>query len=284
MPRDDVPHQELAGDVERVELGVELRGRELHLRERLPGERERRRERHVVAERDLGHLLQHRPELDVLERRAAVLGHQRADLLAERVDVQVAPIDRAGQHQRDVGEEPDVLLPERHQQQHHLLAHLGADLADHAEVQEVQELFLRLPHQVAGMRVGVEEAVDHDLLVEGLEQLSRGLLARRSFGRARDRTARDVAHHEQSRRGEVAVHLRAREGAGTARSPPSSAACCPPPGGSRARDAATRRGSGTPPPCRSPASARGGDPPSRRRPRAAPGPVRSAPSRRGAAP
>ena len=73
------------------------------------------------------------------------------------------------------------------------------------------------------MRVGVEEAVDHDLLVEGLEQLARGLLARRSFGRARDRAARDVAHHEQSRRGEVAVHLRhaqARERRDHLRHPP----------------------------------------------------------------
>ena len=58
------------------------------------------------------------------------------------------------------------------------------------------------------MRVGVEEAVDHDLLVEGLQQLPRGLLARRALGRRRDRPARHVAHHEQTRRRVVAVDLR----------------------------------------------------------------------------
>ena len=58
-----------------------------------------------------------------------------ADLSLERIDVQIAAVDRAGHHQRDVGEEPDVVLPEGHQQQHHLLAELGADLARHPEVQ-----------------------------------------------------------------------------------------------------------------------------------------------------
>ncbi len=80
------------------------------------------------------------PELDVRQRRAAVLRHQLADLRLERVDVEVGAVDRAGEHQRDVGEERHVLLPERHQQQHQLLAHLGADLADHAEVEEVRAL------------------------------------------------------------------------------------------------------------------------------------------------
>ena len=46
-------------------------------------------------------------------------------------------------------EEADVLLPERHQQQHQMLAHLRADLADHAEVEQVQALLvgchIRLP-------------------------------------------------------------------------------------------------------------------------------------------
>ena len=97
------------------------------------------------------------------------------------------------------------------------------DLADHAEVEEVEALLVGLPHQVPGMRVGVEEPVDHDLLVEGLEQLARGLRARGALGRDRDRTAADVLHHEQPRRGVVAVAPPARAGARTARSRPPSA-------------------------------------------------------------
>jgi hypothetical protein len=36
----DGSHQERPGHVERVEVGIELGGRELHLRERLAGQRE----------------------------------------------------------------------------------------------------------------------------------------------------------------------------------------------------------------------------------------------------
>ena len=84
--------------------------------------------------------------------------------------------------QRDVGEERRVLLPEREQHEHQVLAELWPDLADHAEVEEVDRVLP--PHEVAGVRVGVEEAVGEDLLVEGLEQLPRGLRSRRHVGRA----------------------------------------------------------------------------------------------------
>ena len=52
-----------------------------------------------------------------------------------------------------------------------MFPHVRADLADHAQVEEEDAFAGRLPHQVAWVRVGVEEAVDEDLLVEGLEQL-----------------------------------------------------------------------------------------------------------------
>ena len=78
---------------------------------------------------------------------------------------------------------------------------LRADLADHPEVEEVQMRSSRLPHQVARVRVGVEEAVDQHLLVEGLEELlARPPCAARTLRRARIGTAGDVLHHEQPRR------------------------------------------------------------------------------------
>ena len=154
---------------------------------------------------------------------------QRADLFLEGLDVEVAAIDRAGHHQRDVGEEADVVLPERHQQQHHRLAQLRADLAGHPEVEEVELVLLGLPHQVAGVRVGVEEPVDHDLLVEGLEQLPRGLVAG-SAPPARSRSGRRRRRCITSSRDgrEVACRRRARPGGRTARSPRASARCCAP--------------------------------------------------------
>jgi hypothetical protein len=75
-------------------------------------------------------------------------------------------------------------------------------------VEEVQELLLGLPHQVARMRVGVEEAVDHDLLVEGFQQLTRRFPPSRALGSDRDRASGHVVHHQQTRRGVVAVDLR----------------------------------------------------------------------------
>ena len=249
----DAAHQEPAGDVERIDLGIQLCGRQLHLRQRLRGQRQRRRQRDPVPQRDLGHLLQRRAELDVLQRRAAILRHDRADLALERVDVEVAAVDRARQHERDVGEEPDVLLPEGHQQQHHVLAHLGVDLAGHAEIQEVEAVLLRLPHQVPRMRVGVEEPVDHHLLVEGLQELHGGLVADRALGGDRDRPAAHVAHHEEPRRGVVRIQRPARPAARTARRYRAAAPCSAPPAGSRARGATTSTGARRRPPCRSPA-------------------------------
>ena len=58
------------------------------------------------------------------------------------------------------------------------------------------------------MRVRVEEAVDHHLLVEGLEQLLRRGRADRALGRDRDRSAGDVAHHQEAAGREVGVDRR----------------------------------------------------------------------------
>ena len=127
-----------------------------------------------MPQADLAHLLEHRAELDLRERRRPVLRHQLADVLLERRQIEVAPVDRAGEHQRHVGKEPDVLLPERHQDQHQVLAEVRPHFAHHPEVQEIDGVLP--PHQVPGVRVRMEEPVDEDLLVVGLEELARRLL------------------------------------------------------------------------------------------------------------
>ena len=147
-----------------------------------------------MANGDLGDLLQDRPELDVLQRDVPGLGHDLTDLLLELRQVDVGPLVLAGEHQRHVGEERDVLLPEGQQQQHQVLADLRPDLADHPEVQEVDAVVP--PHQVARMRIGVEEAVHHDLAVVRLEHLPRRLLPRRPLGRVADGASLDLLHDQ----------------------------------------------------------------------------------------
>ena len=73
-------------------------------------------------------------------------------------------------------------------------------------IEEVQRLLVRLPHQVPGVRVGVEEAVDEDLLVEGLEQLPSRLPAGPSGAEAAG--AAYVLHHQEPGGRVVRVHHR----------------------------------------------------------------------------
>ena len=137
------------------------------------------------------------------------------------------------------------------------------------------------------MRVGVEEAVDHDLACRRTRAAgARASLRAGSLGARRDRAARHVAHHQEARRRVVARTPPARAGARTARSPrvirAHVARLLP-----EVELAVQRRRTGarTPPPCRSTCFEPGPvTRPSRRTPRAAPGPARSAPSRRAAAP
>ena len=91
----------------------------------------------------------------------------------------------------------DVLLPEREQQQEQQLAHSGVDLADHAEVEEVDPLVP--PEQVPRVRVGVEEALGEDLAVVALEQLPRRLGARGAVRRLAHGTPWISSMHEQPR-------------------------------------------------------------------------------------
>jgi hypothetical protein len=78
-----------------------------------------------------------------------------------------------------------------------MCSRISCPTSHHPEVEEVELVLDRLPHQVAGVRVGVEEPVDHDLLVEGFQQLARGLVPRGALGGDRQRATLHVLHHEQ---------------------------------------------------------------------------------------
>src|SRR5256885_17185657 len=68
-PVANVAREEVADDLERVQRGIELCDRELHLPESLAAQRERRRQADAVGRGDADHPVEHRPDLDVLERR-----------------------------------------------------------------------------------------------------------------------------------------------------------------------------------------------------------------------
>ena len=198
------------------------------------------------------------------------------------VDIEVAPLDRVGEHQRDVGQESHVLLGERHQQSISC-SRISAPPRRPCPGRGSRAAPPPAATSGSGVRVGVEEPVDHDLLVEGLEELTGGLAPRLALGRLVDRPAADVVHHEESRRRHVRVTTGTPDGGTTSRLR-RSAACSALPDGSRALAEASPTGGRTPPPCRSRASGPGRSPPSRRRPRGGRGPARSARARRAAAP
>ena len=110
------------------------------------------------------------------------------------------------------------------------------------------------PHQVPGVRVGVEEAVDQDLLVVTTRAAGAPPpCARRPRGRCDDRDRPATSCITSRREVERSPCTSGTRGARSRRSPRASGRCWRPPAGSRARDAASPTGARTPRPCRSPA-------------------------------
>ena len=94
------------------------------------------------------------------------------------------------------------------------------------------------------MRVGVEEAVDDDLLVDGLEQLARGFVTGRPSGAyaiGPPATSRITSSRDVEKSGCTPGTSRRENGATTSRHPPMF----PPPDGSPARGAASPTGLNT---------------------------------------
>ncbi len=103
-------------------------------------------------------------------------GEEAGQLFLECGLVEVGGRPLRGEAEHGLGEEGDVFLPEREQQQQQRLPQPRIDFAHHPQVEEVDRVVP--PHQVPGVRVGVEEPVGEDLLVVGLEQLPGRLAAR----------------------------------------------------------------------------------------------------------
>src|SRR5438067_1158576 len=99
---------------------------------------------------------------------------QDGEVALEPADVEIGRRRLAGEQHDDLRQETCVLAPEREQQEEDELAHVRVDIADHAEVEEVDPVLP--PEQVAGVRVRVEEAVLQYLAVVGIQELARRLL------------------------------------------------------------------------------------------------------------
>ena len=134
-----------------------------------------------MRRRDADHPVEHRADLDVLQRRDVEALDELGEVALERLHVDVGAAVVAAEHQHRLGEELRVVPREREQQDDQQLARLGPELADHAEVE--QHDLLAGPQQVARVRIGVEEALDQHLLVERLEQLAPGLATLRAVDR-----------------------------------------------------------------------------------------------------
>src|SRR5437764_26616 len=159
--------QKASHDVKRIERRVELRHRELQLSERFPAERERRGEAHAVSVRNLHDPVEHRADSEVIERSDAKAADEIGEVALERIEVKVHSRLVAGEHEYRFGEERRIVAREREQQEDQQLTQLRPELTDHAEIEEVD--LLSRPEQVAGVRVGVEEAFNKNLAVERLD-------------------------------------------------------------------------------------------------------------------
>ena len=196
-------------DGEGVERRIELRHRQLHLRERLARQRERGRGTNPVLETDLHQPLEHRPELEVAERADAEAGNETRQVVLEGGHVHVGRSVLAGQDHQQLAEEGGVLAPEGEEHEQDERPHAWLDLAHHPEVEEPDPVLP--PAQVPRMRVGVEEAFPEDLEVVRVQELPRRLepgLARR---RLAHRHAPDLVEDEQARRRQPLVHARHAE-------------------------------------------------------------------------
>ena len=196
----------VAGDRERVERRVELGGRELHLRERLAGERERRRaggRRGARRSRSAPAASARAGCPSATTSRNRSMSPPRSTLEGPRGRCRRAGPRRPAMSSTSARNAAS-LLPERHEHEQECSRVLGVDLADHPEVEEVDPVVP--PLHVARVRVGVEEAHGQDLAVVA----TRGAAAPPPLraapsGASRIGHALDLLHDEQPRRRELLV-------------------------------------------------------------------------------
>jgi hypothetical protein len=157
-----------------------------------------------VAYGDGRELIEEVDQLDLLHRAAADALDHAGQVAPVRVHVEVDLVGELAQLERHVDQHLHVALAERQQHEHQRAAGLRVDPADHPEVEQPDGVVG--PQQVAGVRVGVEEALVEDLLVVQLEELPSGLRAGLPDRGLDDRHAvDDLVHHEQAARGQLVV-------------------------------------------------------------------------------
>ena len=93
-----------------------------------------------MSARNLHDPVEHRADPDVIERSDAEAADEIGEVALERVEVEVQSTLVAGEHEYRFGEELRIVAREREQQQDQQFAQLRPELADHAEVEEVDLL------------------------------------------------------------------------------------------------------------------------------------------------
>ena len=187
--------EEARDDGEGLELRVELRDCELHLPEGFAAQRKRSGQSDAVPPRDLDEPFEHRVEADLTEGAVPEALEKRGELELEPGQVDVRHIILA-EHEHRLGEKARVLAPEGEHEHEHELSHLWRELADHAEVKEID--LVVPPAQVPGMRVGVKEPVTQDLAVIRLEELASRLARLGALGGFAQRHALHLLHDQES--------------------------------------------------------------------------------------
>jgi hypothetical protein len=144
--------------------------------------------------------------LYVGERGRPIFRHELAELGLEPGNVQVAAVNRIGQNQRDVGQEPRVFLPKRHQKEHQMFAKIGTHVPDHSEIKKVDPILP--PLQIARVGIRMKESIYDNLLVVALEELTSRLRSFWTLWSLYDGHSLDFFHHEDPGGGQILVHNR----------------------------------------------------------------------------
>ena len=118
----------------------------------------------MVRVRQPGQVEQRRPQRHPPAAHVVVAADQRADVLRERPPVEV--LGDLHHLQVGVGHAVALALRESQQQQDDVVLLPGVEAPDHPEVHQ-RQLALVGEEDVAGVRVAVEDAVDHHLLQVG---------------------------------------------------------------------------------------------------------------------
>ena len=182
---------------------------DVEVQERLAEERELRRRPQAVRAGALAHVEQQAADLQLRERRVLARRHELHDLVAQRVLVErVHPFAEIDD---DVRRFVAASLRRRHHQLEQPLLRPCREVPDHVEIDE-RDLLVVGEEDVARMRIGVEEAVDDDLVQVRAHELEAKAIdldvEPRQRTERRDLRAEDVVHRQDRGRRVVGDRLR----------------------------------------------------------------------------